>query len=119
MAPVLRLLIDEDVHGGIVAGLRQRQPGLDVARVQDVGLGHTPDSIILEWAAQQGRVVVSVDKRTLAVAAWDRVARGVPVPGVIILRTLLSIGQAVREIELVAVAAKPDDLRDQVPYLPL
>src|SRR5581483_4404865 len=104
MAPMLRLLIDEDVHGDIVAGLRRRQPALDVVRVQDVGLGHTPDAVILEWTAQQGRVVVSVDKKTLAVASWNRVARGLRMPGVTILRTLLTIGQAVRELEVIAVA---------------
>src|SRR5713101_1358240 len=94
-AAMLRVLIDEDVHGDIVDGLRRRQPALDLVRVQDVGLGHTLDAVILEWAAQQGRVVISVDKKTLAVDAWDRVARGLPMPGVAILRIFLTIGQAV------------------------
>ena len=116
---MLRLLIDEDVHGDIVAGLRGRQPALDVVRVQDVGLAHTPDPDILEWAARQGRVVVSVDKKTLAVDAWDRVARGLPMPGVAILRILLSIGQAVNELEFIALAGIRDDLRVQVVYLPV
>src|SRR5438067_12060064 len=116
---MLRLLIDEDVHGDIVDGLRRRQPALDLVRVQEVGLRHTADPIILEWAAQQRRVVVSVDKKTLAVDAWDHVARGLPMPGVAILRIVLSIGQAVTELELIACAGEPDDLRDQVVYLPL
>lgn len=116
---MLRLLIDEDVHGDIVDGLRRCQPALDVVRVQDVGLRHTPDPIILEWAAQQGRVVVSVDKKTLAVDAWDRVAHGLPMPGVAILRILLTIGQAIRELEIIALVGNPDDFRDQVIYLPL
>ena len=116
---MLRLLTDEDVHGDIIDGLRRRQPAVDLIRVQDVGLGHTPDSMILEWAAQQGRVVVSVDKKTLAVAAWDRVARGLPMPGVAILRVLLTIGQAIHELELIALVGNPDDFRDQVIYLPM
>jgi hypothetical protein len=69
--------------------------------------------------AQQGGVVVSVDKKTLAVAAWDRVARGLPMPGVAILRILLTIGQAINELELIALAGNPDDFRNQVIYLPL
>jgi predicted nuclease of predicted toxin-antitoxin system len=85
---MLRLLFDEDVRGDIIGGLRRRQPTLDCVRVQDVGLAHTADALILDWAAQQGRVVVSVDKKTLAVNAWDRVARGLPMPGVAILRIL-------------------------------
>jgi predicted nuclease of predicted toxin-antitoxin system len=116
---MLRLLIDEDVHGDIVDGLRRRQPGLDMVRVQDVGLQHTPDDVILDRAAQQGRVVVSVDKKTLAVDAWDRVTRGLPMPGVAILRIILTIGQAVNELELIALAGNADDFRDQVVYLPL
>src|SRR5947199_4887908 len=116
---MLRLLTDEDVHGDIVHGLRRRQPTLDLVRVHDVGLRYTPDPIILEWAAQQGRVVVSVDKKTLAVDAWDRVARGLPMPGVAILRIVLSIGQAIKELEIIACAGNPDDFRDQVIYLPI
>jgi predicted nuclease of predicted toxin-antitoxin system len=115
---MLRLLIDEHVHGCIVDGLRRRQPALDVVRVQEVGLRQTPDPTILEWAAQQGRVVVSLDKNTLAPDAWDRVARGLPMPGVAILRNLLTIGQAIQELELIALACSPDDFRDQVMYLP-
>lgn len=116
---MLRLLTDEDVHGDIVKGLRRRQPALDIVRAQDVGLGRTPDPVILEWAAQHGRVVVSVDKKTLAVDAWDRVARGLSMPGVAILRTILTIGQAISELEVIAIAGISDDFRDQVVYLPL
>jgi hypothetical protein len=107
------------VHGDIVAGLRRHQPALDLVRVQDVGLGHTPDPLILDWAAQEGRVVVSLDKKTLAADAWERVARGLPMAGVAILRTVLTIGQAIGELELIALAGEPDDFRDQVVYLPL
>src|SRR5712692_3183948 len=117
-AAMLRVLIDEDVHGAIVDGLRPRQPALDLVRVQDVGLDHTPDPVILEWAAQHGRVVVSVDKKTLAVDAWDHVARGLPMAGVAILRTFLTIGKAIDELELIALAGTPEDFRDQVIYLP-
>jgi hypothetical protein len=119
MVAMLRLLTDEDVHGDIVDGLLRRQPTLDLARAVNVGLGRTPDAAILEWAAQHDRVVISVDKKTLAVVAWDRVARNLPMPGVGILRTLLSIGQAVHELEILACAGNPDDLRNQVVYLPL
>ena len=33
---MLRLLIDEDVHGDIVDGLRRRQPALDLAQFQSM-----------------------------------------------------------------------------------
>ncbi len=43
---MLPLLSDEDVPRSITDGLCQHFPGVDVLRVQDVGLGNTPDSII-------------------------------------------------------------------------
>ena len=119
MVAMLRLLTDEDVHGDIMKGLLRRQPTLDLLRVQDVGLRQSPDSIILDWAAQHDRVVVSVDKKTLAAAAWNRVVNGEPMPGVAILRTILSIGQAIDEVEVIALVGEPEDLRDQVIYLPI
>src|SRR5690242_10556508 len=50
MAAMLRMLSDEDIPGDIVRVLRQRHLNLDIVRVQEVGLKHTPDAQILEWA---------------------------------------------------------------------
>jgi predicted nuclease of predicted toxin-antitoxin system len=116
---MLRLLTDEDVHGDIIDGLKRCRPTIDVVRVQDVGLRQQPDPVVLDWAAANNRVVVSVDKKTLTVDAWQRVAQGLPMPGVAILRLVLSIGQAIDELELIAVVAEPDDFRDRVIFLPM
>lgn len=35
---MLRLASDENLHGGIVRGLRRREPALDLVTVQEVGL---------------------------------------------------------------------------------
>jgi hypothetical protein len=42
-----------------------------------------------------------------------------PMPGVAILRVLLTIGEAINELELIAIAGRPDDFTDQVIYLPI
>ena len=39
---MLRLISDEDVHNDIIRGLRRREPTLDIIRVADVRLDHTP-----------------------------------------------------------------------------
>jgi hypothetical protein len=78
---MLRLASDENFNGAVVRGLFRRQPGLDLIRVQDVGLRQTPDSDILEWAANQGRVVLSHDVSTVPPVSYQRVADGKPMPG--------------------------------------
>jgi hypothetical protein len=51
----------------LVRPVERRGHGAGLRRVQDVGLRHTPEAIILDWAPQQARVVVSVDNKTLPV----------------------------------------------------
>jgi predicted nuclease of predicted toxin-antitoxin system len=81
---MLPLLADEDVHGDIIRGLLRRQPTIDLVRVQDVGLANTPDTQILEWAANEGRVLITQDESTMIGFAWARVRARQPMPGVIV-----------------------------------
>ena len=60
----MRLLSDENFNGAIVRGLMRRLPELDFVRVQDVGLTHTDDPVILQWAANEGRILLTYDVAT-------------------------------------------------------
>ncbi|MBX3054804.1 MAG: DUF5615 family PIN-like protein [Caldilineaceae bacterium] len=48
---MLAFLTDENFNGDIIRGLLLQRPGLDLLRVQDVGLIEASDPAILEWAA--------------------------------------------------------------------
>ncbi len=115
---MLRLLMDEHIDPAIVAALRQLQPSLDIVTAQEVGLLRTPDPDILAWAAQRGRLVVTRDKKTMPDFAWDRVAQGLPMSGVAVLLPRLAIGDAIDELEFLAVGYGPDEVRDRVIFLP-
>src|SRR5580693_2593142 len=110
---MLRLVSDEDVHDDIIRGLRRREPLLDIVRVVDVGLDHTPDAIILDWAARQGRVLVTGDLNTMVGFAWSRVRSGQDMPGVVALLENVGIGRVIDDILLVAQCYEPDDIKDQ------
>ena len=116
---MLQLLSDEDVPGDIVRGLRQRQPSLDVVRVQEVGLMGVADPDVLEWAAQQGRQIFTRDRSTMTAHAYDRIIQGLPMPGVFVLPEAMPIGQAVTELEMIALASESDEWRDRVVFLPV
>ena len=53
------LYMDENVHGAITRGLRQR--GVDILTVQEEGREGTPDPQVLDRAGEMGRVLVSQD----------------------------------------------------------
>lgn len=62
-----RFLTDENFEGAILRGILLVNPDLDIVRVQDNDLSGTDDDVILEWAAENHRVVLSHDKRTMDV----------------------------------------------------
>jgi Domain of unknown function (DUF5615) len=99
---MLRLAADENFNGDIVRGLLRRNPKLDIVRVQDVGLSGADDLSVLQWAADQGRILVTHDISTLAKHAFDRTAAGQPMPGVFEVRSVAPVGQAIEDLILVA-----------------
>ena len=92
---MLRLLIDEDFKHDSTRGLRYHSPVLDLIRVQDIGLRSAPDSVVLDRAAREGRLVLTHDASTMGVFAYERVRLGEPMPGVIVVEQDLPIGQAI------------------------
>src|SRR5271165_1682591 len=116
---MLRLVSDENFNGDIVRGLFRRQPDLELIRVQDVGLMHTPDPDILEWAPSQGRVLLSHDVSTVPPAAYQRLAAGKPMPGVFVVPDRMPIGRAIDELLFLSVDVNLDAWKDQVLFLPV
>lgn len=80
---MLLLVSDENFNNDIVRGLLRRNPDLDIVRVQDVGLRGSEDPVILDWAANEGRGVLTHDAATMAHFAYERVRAGLSMPGVI------------------------------------
>ena len=73
----------------------------DFVRVQDVGLSGADDPTVLEWAAAQGRVVVSHDVSTLRKHAYKRMVAGLRMAGVFEVPNTLSIGRAIDDLLLI------------------
>lgn len=115
---MLRLISDEDVHDDIVRGLRRREASLDIVRAFEVGLDHTPDPIILTWAASHERVLITGDLNTMVGFAWARVRAGQPMPGVVALLENNAIGRVIEDILLIAIGCAPEEMRDQVLFIP-
>jgi hypothetical protein len=116
---MLPLAADEDVHGDIIRGVRRRVPSIDLVTVQEAGLKGSTDPAILEWAAQQGRVLITQDISTMVGQAWDRVRAGLPMPGVLACGQGVTIGQAVDDVLLAALGGDAADFKDLVKFLPL
>ena len=116
---MLRFLADENFDNNIVHGCLRRLPGLDLLRVQDVDLVAADDPIILEWAAADGRVLLTHDVSTMPDFAYERVGQGLPMPGVFVIRQSLPVGQVIDELLLLAAGSREGEWEGQVLHLPL
>lgn len=115
---MLRFLADENLPGAMLAALLQRLPALDIVRVEDVGMG-VDDPTVLEWCARDGRVLLTRDVRTMPDFAYQRVGRGLAMPGVFVIPQALPAAQVIEDLVLIAECSLPGEWEGQVRYLPL
>jgi hypothetical protein len=111
-AVVIRLAADENFNSDIVRGLLRRKPDIELVRIQDVGLSGADDTLVLQWAANEGRVLLTHDVATMTGYAIDRVRRSLPLPGV-------SVGRAIDDLLLIAECSLEGEWEGQIHYLPL
>ena len=100
-------------------GLWRRKPELDIVRIQDVGLSGADDPTVLEWAAREGRVLLTHDVTTMTRYAYERIRSGQPMPGVFEVSRAVPIGRAIEDILLLAECSLEGEWEGQVRYLPL
>ncbi len=114
----VRFLADEDLDANITDGLRSREPGIDIVDVKKAGLRRTADPVLLELAAEQGRIVITHDRRTMTRQAQERLAAGKSNPGIFIVPQRSSIAEIVESLLLVWTASKAEERPNQIVYLP-
>ena len=114
---MLNLAADENFNRKILQGLQKQAPDLDVVRVQDVGLRTLDDPTILAWCADHGRVLLTHDRKTMERHAYDRVAIGLPMTGVIIVGDRCSPGRILKSILNEVLTRAPAEYADRVTYL--
>ncbi|MBI4506289.1 MAG: DUF5615 family PIN-like protein [Chloroflexi bacterium] len=116
---MLRLASDENFNNDIVRGLLRRKPEIDIVRAQDAGLAGRDDPTVLEWAAGEGRVLLTHDVTTITRYAYERVQAGLPMPGVFEVSPGVPAGRAIDDLLLLAECSLEGEWDGQIIYLPL
>ncbi len=113
----LKLYMDHNSHGGIVAGLRKR--GIDLITAESDGMADADDEPLLQRAADLGRVVFTQDVDFIEIAGnWIESGRNFA--GVIYARQMgLNVGVVLRDVELIATVLEPEEMRNWIERVPL
>ena len=102
----------------IVAATRRREPAIDFRSAVEAGLEGLPDPDLLDQTAQDGRVLITHDRRTMPGHFRDHPACGKHSPGVLIVAQFAPIAPIVECLILIWSNSDPDVWQDQIHYLP-
>jgi predicted nuclease of predicted toxin-antitoxin system len=113
----IALYMDENVHGAITNGLRQRK--VDVLTVQEDNRSGIADPEVLDRATELQRVLFTQDD-DLLVEAKSRQTRAICFIGLVFARqSRVSIGICIQDLEMIANLGELDEFKNRVQFLPL
>lgn len=113
----IALYMDEHIHKSITTGLLLR--GVVVLTIQEDDRTGTPDQIILDRATKLERVIFTQDDDFLAIAHQCQ-TEGIYFSGVIYAHQQnVTVGDCIRDLEMITQVCEPKDCRNYVQYLPL
>ena len=115
----LRLIADADLNQDLVRGVLRYDGSIDFLNASEGGTRGLPDRQVLEIAAATGRVLVSHDRHTMTAEFYRFLADGHSSPGLIIVKQEMDEGDAIEELLLVCSTSPPEELRDQIFWIPM
>ena len=114
----VRFIGDYDFNGEILDGLARREPSIDLISGHEADLEGAPDPQVLQRAANEGRVLVTHDQRTMPYHFGNFISRR-PSPGVFIIPQRVEISTAIEELLLIWSASDAEEWTNLILYLPL
>lgn len=106
---MLRLLTDEDFDHDILRGLIRRIPQLDAVTAFEIGMKEATDPQLLTRAAQEGRIIVTHDRKTMPSHAADLMGAGKNIAGVFVVPRSFPLRQAIEDLELMITCSANDE----------
>ncbi len=113
----IRFQADADLRRSIVTGLRRRQPEIDFQTAQLAQLEGLEDRMVLQQAAEQGRILVSHDFASMPLHFASFLARRKS-PGIFLISQKPPVREAIDGLLLAWEASEPEDWLNKVTYLP-
>lgn len=115
----MKFLADENFNNDILRGVWRRIPTASFIRVQDTEIAGADDLRILEYAAEEGYIVLSHDVNTMRGYFYARMTAGLVVPGLFLVHKQTSVSEVIDSLELIILASDEDEWQGQATYLPL
>ena len=114
----VRYQADADLNQAIVTGVIRREPTIDFQTAFAAGLKGVKDPEVLAISAQQGRILVSHDRKTMPSAFAEFIISNQS-SGVMIVSRKLPIEVVIEELVLIWAASSVEEWVNRIAKLPL
>jgi predicted nuclease of predicted toxin-antitoxin system len=104
----VRFQADADLNAEIVTGVRRREPSIDFQTADAANLRRLRDPEVLALAAQENRILVTHDRRTMPRHFADFILHHSS-PGVFIIAQTMSVRVAIEELLLAWAASESEE----------
>jgi hypothetical protein len=104
----IRFQADADFNAEIVAGVLCRESSVDFQTAEEASLRGVPDQVVLTLAAQEHRILVTHDRRTMPGHFADFIHQHSS-PGVFIIAQNVSVRMAIDELLLIWTASDSEE----------
>ena len=115
---MIPLLADENFSHHILRGIRLRIKNIDLVVAQSTELSGARDPALLAWAAEEGRIVLTHDRQTMAKHAYDRARSHQGMLGVIVVSDRMPVGEAIDLLSIYIECGTSEDFENSVTYIP-
>lgn len=116
---MLAFLADENFKRAIIKGLQRLEPDIDILRVQDTGIAEADDDVVLDFALQQNRVLITHDIKTIPPLVKQLQIAGQVTPGVVLIGQHVSIKTAIVDLHIIAYCTNLSEWFNKTQFLPL
>jgi hypothetical protein len=103
----IRFQADADLNEEIVAGVVRQEPDIDFRTATEASLHGLPDEEVLAYAAQEARILVTHDRRTMP-AHFDKFIVNQTSPGACIISQKTRVRDAIQELLLLWSASEQE-----------
>lgn len=113
----LRFQADADFNADIVLGVRRREPLIDFQTANEAGLEGIGDPSVLAYAAREGRVLISHDRKTMP-HHFAALIETQDSPGLFIISQKTDVRVAIEELILLWEASEAEEWVNTVVTVP-
>jgi predicted nuclease of predicted toxin-antitoxin system len=114
----VRYQADADLNEDIVTGVQRRAPEIDFQTAGEAELENLSDPEVLARAAQEGRILVTHDRRTMPIY-FGRFIEKYKSPGLIIISQKTNILSAIEELILIWIASEAEEYVNSILAIPM